>query len=329
MNKQRKVTIWGDTSQVHFFAKYNYLQFRKLVATNFEIIQEIPDRFFQKDPDFVKLAWWRYHRLPRLAWSMYRRCPISIPKYLNLVRRSSYWKRMEQSDIIIVHGEGLTEKANNSAACLIAVSLMAKELGKECWLVNFSMFDAEPFVEMLRDFSYIACRDKFTHHHLTSLGIEAELSFDCCILGTHDPEYSQHDGSVSVIRGRHAPDDAIMDRLVNPVKYDVAWKWKTDDAVTLPSVTEYSRRINKSRFTASTSFHGNIMAFASGVPFLTFDDANKKYQALRHELLPSHGEQFVLSNLNWIGKDETRKRVYDHYMSLVEGVRKRAAKNCL
>lgn len=326
MHTNRKATVWGDTSRVHLVAGHNYLEFRKLVAGKFEILQEISHRCFRND--FAQLARWRYPRFPRILWSMYRQCPVKIPKFLNLVRRSQYWDGMQESDVIIVHGEGLTEKANNSACCLLAISQLAKELGKECWLVNFSMFDAEPFVGFLRKFDYIACRDSMTHRHLASLGIDAELSFDCCVLGTEMPEYSADDGSVAVIRGRRRLEDELLSEFDKPVKFDAAWRWKTDDVRSCADVDQYCCEINKSRFSLSTSFHGNILSFLAGVPFITFEDKNKKFEAVRRELLPGEGREFVLQNRDWIGKGDTRRMVYDHYLSIVDTLKLRAKRNC-
>src|SRR3989344_1560552 len=301
MKEYKKVTIIGDTSNFHLGSKLNYTEFRKLITVKHNILQEIPYDTF--GVEFI---------------------PFS--KFFYDIKKSKWWKGLENSDILIVHGEGLTEKRDNYVYPYLYFSQIAGELGIDSWLVNFSMYEIEPFLDFVKQFSYIACRDILTHKHLSDYDIDAILSFDCCVLDVKKQEYEEGDGTIIAIRGRKSIDQLIIDKFEKCVKLNCCWQWDKD-ALSLPSVYSYIERIGKSDFVLSTSFHGNIFSYLAGVPFISLDYSNKKYLALKLELLPDKGNFITLEN-NKIFDNAFRKEIYDYYQNLRGKLIKRARLNC-
>lgn len=293
------VTIIGDTSRFHQGSRMNYTQFRKLISEKYDIIQEIPYDAFGVEY-------------------------IEYQSFMSRLMKSEWWKGLEESNILVVHGEGLTEKQENFTYHLIFFSWIAKHMGIESWLVNFSMFEAAPFLPYLREFTYIACREGLTFYHLAFLGLKPELSFDCSLLGLPISPYSPDDGSVAVIRGRHLPNKESLHDFRHPVKYNCCWEWE-DEAVSLPTINNYTERISNSNLTLSTSFHGNIISYLSGIPFISLNKTNPKYSALDIELLP-HDLEIPLRNILGPG---VRRRIHDYFTSILDDLRARARLNCI
>ncbi len=296
---ESKVTIVGDTSRFHLGSNLNYTEFCKLIATKHRIIQEIPYDAF--GVDF-----------------------ITFDEFLKQIKKTKWWSRLCESDIILVHGEGLTEKCEDYVYPYLYFSKIGSILGIESCLVNFSMYEAEPFLELLKDFSYIACRDMLTLEHLRSLGLDPELSFDCCVLGLDIEKKTEHDGSVALIKGRHGFSERLARKFGVPIKYNCCWAWE-EDAIHLPSVRDYVNQINNAQITLSTSFHGNIISFLSGIPFISLDKSNRKYQALDAELLPKN----KIKILRHPGAADNRKRAQAHYGDIINTLRERARLNCV
>lgn len=299
-NKYKKVTIIGDTSKFHLGSKLNYSEFRKLIEEKYNILQDIPyDAFGVNFIDYLT--------------------------FFNKLKESRWWKGIEDSDILIVHGEGLTEKCYNYVYPYLYFSKVGRDLGIESWLVNFSMYEGKPFLSLLKQFSYMACRDILTQKHLLNLGLNLELSFDCCILGLNLQDYSDHNNTIAVIRGRHTIDKEVLKKSKNPIKYNCCWIWEDKDSITLPSIQDYLQRIKKSKFTLSTSFHGNIISYLSGIPFISLDKSNPKYQSLDIELLPKERENI----LKILKNNDAREKIHNHYQGLMEVLRKRSRLNCI
>lgn len=294
-----KVTIVGDTSRFHLGSRFNYTEFCKLVNNKYRVIQEIPYDSF--GTDF-----------------------ISFDDFFKKVKRTKWWGGLCESKLIIVHGEGLTEKCEDYVYPYLYFSKIGKVLGIDSHLVNFSMYEAEPFIELLRNFSYLACRDVLTQEHLRNLGFDPELSFDCCVLGINIERKTGHDGSVALIKGRYGFDEKLARKLGTPIKYNCCWTWE-GEAVSLPSIRDYIDCISNSQVTLSTSFHGNIISFLSGIPFTSLDKSNKKYQALDTELLPKNKIE-ILRNP---GESDNRRMIQIHYNNIIGKLRKRAILNCI
>ncbi len=295
-NRKKTVTIIGDTSSFHLGSRTNYFAFRRLVKKDYSIIQEIPYDAFGVDY-------------------------VSFSRFLISLKQSLWWEGINRSDILIVHGEGLTEKHESYVYPYLYFSSIAKLLKKESWLVNFSMYEGKPFSRLLSKFSYIACRDIITQKHLKSLGLNAVLSFDCSVLSMSVRPYSESNGSVALIRGRNEPNDFIAR---NTIKYNACWKWTDKNAISLASFRNYADRIRYAQGVLSTSFHGTILAYLSGVPFLSLDESNKKYRAMELELLPWK-EKNILNNFKKWG--EERQRINKYFLSLHPLLIKRARNN--
>lgn len=300
----KKVTIIGDTSKFHLGSKLNYCEFRKLVSTKYDILQEIPYNAFAVNY-------------------------IPFQEFFDQIKISHWWDEITYSDILIVQGEGLTEKKEDYVYPYLYFSRIAKEIGVESWLVNFSMYEGESYLDLLKQFSYIACRDTLTYNHLSKLGISPELSFDCSILASGVEEHTGHNDTISAIRGRNAIDERILHGFERLIKYNCCWQWDSKDARSYPHIHDYVSEMKKCRFTLSTSFHGGIISYMSGIPFISLDSNNKKYLALNLELLPKDARDMDPKiYLRWCGS-ENRKRVHDHYLKIYDNLKKRTLLNCI
>ena len=176
MNK-KTATIIGDTSSFHLGSMTNYSEFRKLVDSKYEIVQEIPYNAFSLDfQDYSSFE----HKLEKSRWV----------------------KGIKKSDVLIVHGEGLTERCEPYVFPLLYFSRIAKTMGSQSQLVNFSMYDVKPFLPFLKEFDYLAPREVVTKCLLENYGLKCALSFDCCILSKADMNLQESDGTVVAIRGR-------------------------------------------------------------------------------------------------------------------------------
>ena len=261
MVESKKATVIGDTSQFHLGSKTNYKEFRKLVRTKYEIIGEIPYNAFSLD--FQEYA-----------------------EFYNQLSSSRWWDMVEASDCLVVHGEGLTERCEPYTFPFIYFSKVARQLGSQSQLVNFSMYDVAPFREYLKLFDYIACREVVTQEKLKEEGIDAVLSFDCSLLSRNAPAEANEANHIAAMRGRNAFETSSFERRDGSVRrYNCCWKWD-ESGITLDNLEKYIHEISKSEFVLSTSFHGNIFSFLSGVPFVILDEQNPKYRALEKELYP-------------------------------------------
>ncbi len=231
-----------------------------------------------------------------------------------------------ETGLFIVHGEGLTENHFNYAYPYLYFSKLGKEMGIESHLVNFSMFEGEPFRGLLDDFDYLACRDVITHTHLKGLGFRPKLSFDCCILKDDIQDYNKHNGTVSAIRGRNKPEKEVLENFKS-IKYNCAWQWNSKDSISYETFKEYLMEIKKSMFVLSTSFHGNIFAYMAGVPFICLYNSNKKYEAMKIELLPDGGKEIRLDNYQEWSSDNKREEIRQYFLYKYPSLVKRAMLN--
>lgn len=293
-SKSKKVTIIGDTSKFHLGSKLNYEQFKKLAESKHTIIQEIPYDAFG-----IKF--------------------IEYSDFFDKLKKSKWWKKIKESDILIVHGEGLTEKHDDYIYPYLYFSNISSYLGIESQLVNFSMFEAKPFLDLVKNFDYIATRDILTQKHLFENGIDSELSFDCCILATAIAN-AQNNSHIAIISGRNTIEDKILNKFRNTVRYDCCWG---EEKKKHNSLLEYLDEIKLAKFTLSTSFHGNIVSYLSGIPFISLDDSNLKYKALDIEFLPEE----IRSDKEKLMNPKNRQRIYEHYKNIYEKLLKRAKLN--
>ena len=292
---RRTATIIGDTSAFHLGSRVNYAKFSALAAEKYDVLQHIPyDAFGTK---FIG-----YH------------------EFRKKLEASCWLKGCLESDVFIVHGEGLTERRDDYVYPYLYFSRLGKELGKESQLVNFCMYEGKPFAGFLADFDYMACRDRLTREHLEGLGFRPELSFDCCVLGGGIRAHLESDGTVSAIRGRHKPAAAVMAKF-NAVKYNCAWQWDSKGAVSCGSLEEYLDRISRSSFAISTSFHGNIFAYLAGIPFVSLDRGNRKYESVEIDVLPEEWRNISPERCAVMaagGRGELRGHFMRTYPSLVK-----------
>lgn len=295
---ESKALIIGDTSKFHIGSKANYSEFRKLVRKKYEITGEIPyDAFGTQFEDF------------RTFFSKFK--------------KSRWWEEVENSDILIVHGEGLTEKYAAYTYYYLYFSKIAKRLGIKSHLVNCSMYESDPYLCLVRDFDYIASRDILTKRHLQSRGIYSELSLDCSILSSEIPAHSVSDGHVALIRGRNTINEDCLEGIKNIRRYDCCWKWDKDQkAVKLPAFHDYIAELKRARFSMTTSFHANITSCLAGIPFISMDFGNPKYIALDLELLPKE----IRDPAGLMGISN-RKEIYNHYKSIYPKLVSRAKLN--
>ena len=87
---QKNVTIIGDTSSFHMGSYVNYKNFKKLVNTKYNVLQEIHYKAFGIDFS-------------------------SFNDFYKELKKSKWMDGLKKSDIFIVHGEGLTEKKEDFA----------------------------------------------------------------------------------------------------------------------------------------------------------------------------------------------------------------------
>jgi len=254
---------------------------------------------------------------------------MPFQEFFDQIKISHWWDGITYSDILIVHGEGLTEKKEDYVYPYLYFSRIAKKTGVESWLVNFSMYEGESYLDLLKQFSYVACRDMLTYNHLSKLGISPELSFDCSILASGVEEHTDHNDTVAAIRGRNVIDETVLQEFERLVKYNCCWQWNSKDAKSYPNIHNYIHEIKKSRFTLSTSFHGGIISYISGIPFISLDSSNKKYLALNLELLPENAKDMDPRTYLKCCDSENRKRVHDHYLKIYDNLKKRTLLNCV
>lgn len=323
---RKKVVIIGNTSKFHLMTRLNYGQFSKLVHSKYDVLHE------ETIEDFLKIIKTANRQSP---WVLLKNAGIRFIKYpstsklLMLIKKTNWWHKLLNSDIIIVHGEGMTESATLGAYYYLCFSEIARELSKESWLVNFSMYEAEPFVKLLRQFSFIACRDILTYEHLKELKINTRLSFDCCILGTGIENYVDHNNTIAALKGANdLLSKNTMRNLPNIVKYNCCWRWKDNNAISYSGIQEYIDEIKKSMFSLSSTFHGNILSYICGIPWVSLDNKNKKYHSLDIELLPKQGENITLCNYRKFGSNDGRKRIRDHFVNSFYKLKERALLNC-
>jgi hypothetical protein len=295
--RRRKVTIIGDTSKFHLGSQTNYNAFLNMLQKDYEVVQQIPyDEF-------------------GLQLIPYRR-------FFRNLKKSKWLVGLISSDIFIIHGEGLTEKSENFSYHYLYFTRIAKEMGKESWVVNFSMFEGEGFAEFLNEASYLACRDILTKKHLNNLGIYPRLSFDCCVLEHVVRSYREHDGSVAAVKGKNIVKPELLKKFKNINKYNSSWKWEYEDSTSLPDAESYITEISKSKFVLTSSFHGGIFAYLSGIPFIFTDTSNPKYKALEIELL-SPWKKLIPEEIN----ENLRGLINQHFIDIYPSLIRRAKLN--
>lgn len=297
--KTKRALIIGDTSKFHLCTNQNYFNFRNLVEKKYKITGEIPYNEF--GINF-----------------------IDYKSFVSNLNRSEWGEVIKNSDVFIVHGEGLTEKHADYVYPYLYFSKIARERGLESHLVNFSMYESDPFLYLVKQFDYVASRDILTQEHLISRGIDSQLSFDCTLLSAPLQDYTIGDGHVALIRGRNEIVEGQLDEN-NYVRYNCCWKWERgDNILTLNSFQEYLSNLRNAKFSLTTSFHANIISFMSGIPFISLDRSNPKYLALDREILPNK-----LRDPNELKNRKNRKRIFDHYQSIYPELVRRAKLNVI
>ncbi len=297
MLPNKNALVIGDTSSFHLCSNQNYLEFRKLVKQKYNIVGEIP-------------------------YNEFGTVRIDYPLFVSNLKESKWHEAIQKAGIFIVHGEGLTEKQADFAYHYLYFSRIAKERDLESHLVNFSMFEVDPFLELVKNFDYVACRDIITHRLLKSRKIDSELSFDCAILSSPLQGSISDDGHIALIRGRNEIPLRFSDNE-NYVKYNCCWSWEVgSNAVTYSSFQEYLPALRNARFSLTTSFHANIISFLSSIPFISLDKTNPKYLALDLELLPND-----LRNPDSLRNPKNRMHIQEHYKLIYPELKRRAKLN--
>jgi len=94
---------------------------------------------------------------------------------------ASLW---QETDSIIVNGEGTIHHSGVGALTLLGFCKIAKELGKKVFITNCSIFDLEPFLlKTLRDcVDRVAVREPLSLRYLADHGIPATQAADCLFL---------------------------------------------------------------------------------------------------------------------------------------------------
>jgi hypothetical protein len=233
--KQRvKAIVVGDTSGFHQLAAQNFHQFCEL---------------FGKTGTILHTVRYDYFGLPRLNREQtFARLPAEV--------RADF----AHCDVVIVHGEGLLESAQPFIDAYLHFGSIAKDFGIDSWLVNFCMYEPAPVRELLKAFSYIACRDALTRDRLAEIGLRAELSFDCTVLGVAEVLRLPVGGPGAAIRGREefSPPSSFS-------RYECAWRWPSG-GVHLNTFSEYLRAVRVAPTVLTSSYHGAILGFIAGAP---------------------------------------------------------------
>lgn len=224
----------GDTSGFHKLANENFRQFCQLFEETGTILHTVRYDLFG---------------LPRLNREQtFARLSADVQADLALC------------DVIIVHGEGLLERAEPFIDAYLHFGAIARDFGIESWLVNFCMYEPVPVRRLVETFDYVACRDESTRERLAEIGIHAELSFDCTVLRVPKVVRLPARGPAAAIRGREefaAP--------TSFTRYDCAWRWSSG-GVHLDTFTEYLRAVGTASSVLTSSYHGAILAFIAGAP---------------------------------------------------------------
>ena len=294
---RRKALVIGNTSKFHLGSKTNYSEFIKLAKSKYDLNGEISYDFF--GIEFM-----------------------DFKTFTSILRESKWWEKAESSDVFLVHGEGLTEKHNAYTYHYLYFSWLAKKMKKESHLVNFSMYESDNYLNLLKNFDYIASRDILTKRHLQSRGIDSELAFDCCVLSSEFPGYTETDGHIALIRGRNWINEDLIKDISEKSRYNCSWDWETEDKIERHTFKDYTSKLNKARFSMTTSFHANIISYMSGIPFISLDTTNPKYLSLDLELLPAK-----LRDPNKLMDKSNRKLVYMHYKMILHDLIRRAQLN--
>ena len=323
------VVIFGDTSKFHAGSMENYLNFRNLVDDKYNILSEIGFDFFFK----------------------LRKLQTDYDVFREKLIKSKHWPGIQSCSIIIVHGEGTTAKFKRSGLPYMYFAKLAKEMGKKCWLTNFSMFEIEGYADYLPLFDFIACRERITYEEVQKYNDNVILSFDCCILRYKQvAEFNCNPVGVALIRGSN---QSLFEPYITCHEahfYEFAWRWELSkklgsrlfkqllrkigldirDGIYMRTFQEYVDSIAKNTYSLTTSYHANIISFLAGVPFVSLDTmSNSKFTATVNDLLPpKYHDMKPAKMIHAITHDqETRQTVHDHYTEIFDGLLARAKNN--
>jgi hypothetical protein len=295
MNKPKAIIV-GDTSSFHHFSSFNFRNFCTLVEKKYELILKIPY-------DFIECKY------------------IDYGDFIEELQVCNILGKIKQSDLIIVHGEGLLEEVKEYNWKYLYYSRLGKELGKTNWLVNFCMYNPLPFYEYLQLFDYIACRDKLTLDKLKRIAIHSELSFDCCVHNFKRIIYKKNYKEwIGLVRGEYS----FSTNLHNVKKINCCWKWEDRQSIDLRSATEALLLISSSKGLISSSFHGCIASFLSGVPFKiaehpNIQKRNPKHRSIYNEIYDDQDSY----------KIDDRRLLCEYFNDKLSGFKERSLRNVI
>jgi hypothetical protein len=291
--KGEKVVIFGDTSAFHQFSALNYAAFRALVAAKFDIVASYD----------------------------YRHFPVDRPAYdetvARLERDAALQLHLDTAEVVIVHGEGLLEReAGYAWPYLHLVRYLKARARAAVWLVNFCMYEPEPYADYVSMFDYVACRDELTAERLQRVGIESELSFDCSVLAVDAIPALPDAGWAALIRGRF---EFHVDPAIPVRKLDCCWAWNDPRSYRFGSAAEVLPFLGGASVCYTSSFHGCIASYLSGVAFVVVDrdGDNPKYRSVERDLL---GTSAAADRLG-------REALRDAYTSRLPELQRRARRN--
>ncbi len=323
---QRRAFVFGDTSSFHLGSLTNYGNFRRLLNRRFQLEVELPFDYLFKVPK---------------AQSTYA-------GFVDWLSGNGFLERLRKCDVIVTHPEGVMESWRPNGMPYAYFGKLGKELGKETWIVNFSMFDLSDYEPYMGHFDYVACRDPMTRKVLSDANIQSVLAFDCCVLSAAHVAEAPSAGTVALIRGREQRVLESYRRFYRTKQYDCAWRWQRRGigrvvfgvlrrlGIDIPagarraSIQEYIEDLSRNRFALTTSYHANIFCFLAGIPFVPLDmGGSRKYTATTVDLLPPKYRAVTIDELlaGAVNEEQWRKQVREHYARQFEDLRDRAERN--
>jgi hypothetical protein len=232
-------------------------------------------------------------------------------------RTERHRKRLEESDIVLVNGEGMISNNRKLALTLAQSATFCRERGMRCFLINSVYQDnGKEMADLVRQFDLVFVRESRSLTELRNEGIDGEVvpdmvlsrpdlppaartglmvtdsSCNAAAAQLHDFYTRTHGAELASLFRPIPPSQALRKFVARVIGKRAAKRWRLDwhrfgklrnplfDAAPLESVDDLLRRISNKSLIVTGRFHMVCMAMLARTPFIALPGNTHKIEGM-------------------------------------------------
>lgn len=240
----------------------------------------------------------------------------TVPAHKDWRNDESVLKKIKNSDVLIVNGEGTLHDSRQAGAYLLEVAVVAKRYKKQSVLINATWENnSSTYINLLKNFRYISVRDRESQKELKAYNIDSVYAPDMSILVRHEKISNTRErigfvDSVIPLRAKEIYElskktkNSILAPIIFPkngvmgelsfikacyYSYGISDKkdvfgmlcyWINNRASSVISSEKYVDKISKLKLLVTGRYHAVCIALITETPFIAIESNTSKISRL-------------------------------------------------